>query len=215
MNDFLYGYITGISQVIIGYPLDTIVVYKQTGKNINNITFKNLFNGIKYPLLSNGFISSICFGLNYNIYNYTNNHYVSGGITGFVTSFIISPIELYKIRSQRLLNTNIHIFTGLNVTIIKKILSSACYFGIYNTIQKYNDNPLISGGITGCISNFIGYPFDVVKTRIQCGEIMTIKKIFYIKNLWNGISFSLTRALIVNSVGFYIFEKIRGYPLNP
>ena len=209
MNDFFSGYMTGISQVIIGYPLDTIIIYKQTGKSLNTLKLNNIFNGIKYPLVFSGFINSISFGCNYNIYSHTNNHYVSGAITGFITSFIINPIELYKVRSQRLLPTNIHLFTGLRFTMLRETVASGSYFGIYNTLQKYNDNPLISGGITGCCSWLISYPIDVIKTRVQCGEKMTLHKIIHLKNRWNGISFCLLRALIVNSMGFYVFDNLR------
>ena len=211
MNDFINGYITGISQVIIGYPLDTMVVYRQSGKKINSIKFKTIFYGIKYPLLSNGFITSISFGLSYKIYKYTDNHYISGAITGFATSFIISPIEFYKIRSQRLLPINISIFTGLQYTIFKKIISSSIYFGLYNTLQPKIDNVLISGGITGCLSNLISYPIDVIKTQAQCGKNIAIKTIFNRNIICNGILLSLTRSFIVNSVGFYIFEKLKNH----
>ena len=209
MNDFICGYMTGISQVIIGYPLDTMIVYKQTGKNLNTITFKNLFNGIKYPVVSSGLINSLTFGSNYNIYKYTNNHYISGAITGLISSIFISPIELYKIRAQRLLPMNISRFTGLRFTMMREIIATASYFGLYNTLQDKNNNPLLSGGITGCLSWLISFPIDVIKTRVQCGEKMTLHKIIHLKNRWNGLSFCLIRAAIVNSVGFYIFEKLR------
>ena len=132
-------------------------------------------------------------------------------MTGFLTSFIISPIELYKIRSQRLLPTNISIFTGLKYTILKKIISSSIYFGLYNTLQPTINNPLISGGITGCLSNFTSYPIDVIKTRVQCGENIIINNIFNRNIICNGILLSLTRSFLVNSIGFYIFEKLRMY----
>ena len=209
MNDFICGYMTGISQVIIGYPLDTMIIYKQTGKSLNTIKFKTLFNGIKYPIVFSGFINSICFGSNYSIYKYTNNHYISGAITGLISSIFISPIELYKIRSQRLLPMNMPLFTGLRFTMMREIIATGSYFGLYNTLQQNNNNPLISGGITGCISWLVCYPIDVIKTRVQCGEKMTLHKIIHLKNRWNGLSFCLTRALIVNSVGFYVFEKLR------
>ena len=209
MNDFISGYVTGISQIIIGYPLDTMIVYKQSGRNINTIKLKNIFYGIKYPLFSSGFINSLSFGLNYNTFKYTNNHYISGAISGFLTSFIMSPIELYKIRSQRLLPINISIFTGLRYTISREIIGSSSYFGLYNTLQPKIDNALISGGITGCFAWAITYPIDVIKTRVQCGEIMTSEDIILLKNRWNGISFCLTRAILVNSIGFYVFDNIK------
>ena len=113
MDKFYSGYTSGITQVIIGYPLDTIIVYIQSEKNINNIKLKNIYKGVKYSLFTCGLISGLSFGINYNINKYINNYYISGGITGLLTSIVITPVELYKIRSQKLLSSkNINIFTG-------------------------------------------------------------------------------------------------------
>ena len=207
MIEFYSGFMSGIAQTIVGFPLDTIVVYKQTEQNINKIKLKNLYNGFQYPLFSYGLITSLCFGMNHNIFKYTHNHYISGGITGLITSIIISPVELYKIRLQKLKHTNINPFIGLKVTSVRELISSSVYFGLYNTLIDNNMNMFISGGITGCLCWIASYPIDVIKTRIQSGECKTINEGIKMKNLWNGISVCLCRAFIVNAVGFYTYEK--------
>ena len=211
MIEYYSGFMSGIAQIIIGYPMDTIIVYKQTGLDINDIKFKNIYKGIQYPLFTYGLISSLCFGINNNIYQYINNHFLSGGITGLITSIIISPIELYKIRSQKLKKNNVNPFVGLKVTSTREFISSSLYFGLYNTLIDNNINTFISGGITGCISWISSYPIDVIKTRIQSGECKTITESIQMKNLWRGISVCLYKAFIVNAIGFYTYEKSKKY----
>ena len=211
MIEFYSGFLSGIAQTIVGYPLDTIIVYKQTGLDINNIKFKNIYKGVQYPLFSYGLITSLCFGINNKIYTYTQNHYISGGITGVITSIIISPMELYKIRSQKLKNININPFVGLKVTVARELISTTVYFGLYNTLINNNINPFVAGGITGCMSWISCYPIDVIKTRIQSGECRTVTESIKMKNLWRGISVCLYRAFIVNAIGFYTYEQSKKF----
>ena len=211
MIEFYSGFISGIAQIIIGFPLDTIIVYKQTGQNINNIKLKYIYKGIQYPLLSYGLINSLCFGMNYNIHKYTLNHYISGAITGLFTSIIISPMELYKIRSQKLKHKYINPFTGLHVTSVRESISTSLYFGLYNTLIDQNINMFISGGLSGSISICFCFPIDVIKTRIQSSECKTIYESIKMKNLLRGISVCFCRSFIVNAVGFYIYENSKNF----
>ena len=215
MIEFYSGFIAGLAQTIVGFPLDTIIVYKQTGKNISNIKLKNIYKGVQYPLISNGLINSACFGLNYNIYKYTHNHYISGAITGIITSIMISPMELYKIRAQKLNRNYINPFTGLHVTTIRELISTSLYFGLYNTFIDKNINTFIAGGIAGSISMCFCFPIDVIKTRIQSSECKTINESIKMKNLLRGISVCFYRAFIVNAVGFYIFENSKKFYVSP
>ena len=80
-NTFLAGFLTGSIQTIIGHPLDTLKVLLQTN-NKNNIKFTGLYNGLKYPLLTQSCVSSVLFGSfnyfkNYNLNN-LNVEYVVG-----------------------------------------------------------------------------------------------------------------------------------------
>ena len=50
MDDhFLMGSIIGITQTIVGHPLDTLKIRSQN--NISRHLFKNLYNGVSYPLM--------------------------------------------------------------------------------------------------------------------------------------------------------------------
>tara|TARA_B110001452_G_scaffold224588_1_gene198222 strand:+ start:2034 stop:2717 length:684 start_codon:yes stop_codon:yes gene_type:complete len=216
-SDIIPGFFAGISQTIIGYPFDTAVIYKQTEKNIRDIKLKYLYRGVQFPLLFNGIISSVCFSMDHNIYNYTkknnisDNHYLSGAITGLTTSIIICPIELYKIRMQKLKTIKLldNPFIGLRITIIREFIASGSYFGLYNYLINNELNSFTAGGITGCVSWVISYPIDVVKTRLQSGECNTILQGIKMKNLWSGISLCLFRAYIVNAVGFCVYEYFK------
>ena len=216
-SDIIPGFFSGIVQTIIGYPFDTIIVHKQTGRNISNIQVKYLYRGVQFPLLSNGIISSICFSLDHNIYNYTraynisDNHYLSGAITGLTTSIIICPIELYKIRMQKLQAIRFfkNPFIGLRITIMRELLASSSYFGFYNYLIDNNTTIFMAGGISGCASWVVSYPMDVIKTRIQSGECKTILQGYKKYNLFNGLYISLFRAFLVNAFGFYVYEHLK------
>ena len=203
MKEYYAGFVTGISQVIIGYPLDTYIIYKQINKTLN---YKNIYKGFQYPLLTSSIINSISFGLTNNLNKKINNFYLSGFISGILTSFIICPIELYKIRTQSLKKINIKIFTGLKNTIMRESIGSSIYFGLYNSSREKNIPILISGGISGVISCLLCYPFDTIKTRIQSGEFNNTIDAFKHGNLYKGLKISLFRALIINSSTFYIYN---------
>ena len=77
-----------------------------------------------------------------------------------------------------------------------------------NEYIKGEMNILLSGGIAGSLSWLLTYPFDVIKTRIQSGECSSIVKSFKMGNLFKGLRICLLRSFIVNSIGFFIYEKI-------
>ena len=67
-------------------------------------------------------------------------------------------------------------------------------------------NPLLAGGIAGLLSWTFTYPVDVVKSRIQSGKSINYHEAIRKKNLWKGYSFCAGRAIVVNSLGFYIYD---------
>lgn len=203
MKEYSAGFITGISQVIIGFPLDTYIIYKQINKKLN---YKNIYKGVQYPLLTSSIINSISFGLTNNLNKQINNFYLSGLCSGILTSFIICPIELYKIRTQSLKKINISIFTGFKNTLIRESIGSSMYFGVYNSCRDKDISVFGSGGLAGIISCFLCYPFDTIKTRIQSGEFNTTIDAFKYGNLYKGLKVSLLRAFIINSSSFCIYN---------
>ena len=101
MNDnnykyFISGSLSGFSQIIVGHPIDTIKIWNQVNIK-HSYNFKNLYSGIKYPLISNIFITSGIFGFYNYSYNKTKNNFLSGFISGLLVSPIINISDIYKL----------------------------------------------------------------------------------------------------------------------
>ena len=54
---------------------------------------------------------------------------------------------------------------------------------------------------------FLTYPLDSIKTRVQ-NENITLLNAFNKGHLYNGLTVCLLRSFFVNSIGFFIYEKI-------
>jgi hypothetical protein len=192
--------IIGCLQTIISHPIDTIKI-----KTINNhnINIKQLFYGIKYPLFGNIITSNLMFGTNQYIYNnYINNYYQSGFLAGIISSTIITPIELYKIKNQLRIN-QCKLFTGIIPTTIHRSIMGSLFFGSYNSLRQNDIHPFYSGALSGFISNTITHPIDVIKTRIQSNN----KNLY--KNIYKGLLISNIRIMTIHAVGgILIYDNI-------
>ena len=58
------------------------------------------------------------------------------------------------------------------------------------------------------VSWLFTYPLDTIKTRIQGRVSSSIKEALKMGSLFSGITLCMIRAFIVNSVGFYTYEKL-------
>jgi solute carrier family 25 (mitochondrial carnitine/acylcarnitine transporter), member 20/29 len=241
-NEWLKGSIIGITQTFFGYPLDTIKTRLQfyTNNNTNhisnfkhNIYTKNLYFGVKYPLVINCIYNSFLFG----IFNISNNHFnnifLSGFISGSISSTILTPFELLKIQSQQgyninkslLYNNNLHfsnkvklLYRGYKYTFFRESFGSAIYFYSYYKFKENNYSNFISGGFSGVLSWILTYPIDTIKTRYQSIQLLpnsnnnisqnNLNNIWRVKGLWNGISFCIIRAFLINGITFSLYENL-------
>lgn len=62
------GALVGATQVLIGHPLDTLKVWHQTRSTPKIITPIKLYRGITPPLMINGMVHSIFFGVSHKAY---------------------------------------------------------------------------------------------------------------------------------------------------
>lgn len=210
MDSFIAGSISGFFQIIVGHPLDTYKVWLQTNQ-INKIkpNLNNLYRGIRYPLYSNCLLTSILFCSNDYVSGYCKNQWITGAFSGIATSIICCPVDVFKITSQNKVLRNISYIRGYTPTLYREILGNSIYFGGYDYLyNKTKYSSFVSGGLAGVASWFITHPIDTVKTRIQSYRVDTIKQALLLGNIWNGVGFSITRAFIVNSVGFYVYQNI-------
>ena len=212
-NNFIKGFLSGAVQTLSGHPLDTIKVLSQNKKtNPKNIFSKNItkyYRGVYYPLVLNSFIVGIQF----------NTFYSYGNLAcGLTSGLILTPFDYYKtyeqVNNKRIifpknLNQlkNFNFPRGYNITILRETIALSIYFNSYEYMKKNNLGILFSGGMAGCLSWLFSYPIDTIKTRFQLGY--SYKESFYMGNLWRGLSVTLGRAWIVNSLGFYFAELIK------
>jgi len=227
-KEYLYGNIFGISQVIVGYPFDTLKTNIQNGQTIKLFLHnpKLLYRGVTVPLVMTSLGTSIMFG-NYEYFcSKTGNNFLGGMITGVIGSFIITPFDYRKnhlqtasrnITSQLSSHRSLPLsqliklyYTGLGYTIARETISMPVYFTTYEYLSTVT-NPFLAGGIAGMTSWFITYPIDTMKTRKQLNKDKNIKILELIKqgNLYNGLSITLLRAFIVNSTCFYLYEFVK------
>ena len=94
------------------------------------------------------------------------------------------------------------------MTTLRESISSGVYFSSYYGLKDSNIPIFISGGLAGCLSWLTTYPIDTIKTKYQINHKINISTILRTQPLWNGISFCLLRAFLVNSTSFLIYEKI-------
>ena len=241
MNEYILGNVFGLSQVIIGYPFDTLKTNLQNKQSIKPFITKPLllYRGVKFPLFMNCIGVSFMFG-NYDYFlKMTDSRLLSGMATGFISGFLITPFDYRKIQMQ-MIHNNLNIlnnlnslnnsnnsnnnklfynykkyFNGLIFTLSREIISVPTYFITFNYLNnelKYNS--FISGGIAGVSSWFISYPLDTLKTRKQLFNTLNIYQLIKIGPLYNGLTITLVRAFIVNSVCFTIYDKLKNLIIN-
>ena len=225
-KSYYYGIIIGSSQAIVGYPLDVLKSNLQFSRqnNIVNIfktkkNVKNIFRGVGYPIIGLSIINSSVFGLYESFYKYTNNHFTSGMLSGGLSSVLITPFEVCKIklqtdktnRLQLFKNgfSNISLYRGFPLTIFLEGVSCGIYFSSYNYLKEKNINSFLSGGIAGVLSWTLIYPVDTIKTRIQSDNelkyLEAIKKNCYFR----GYKMCIIRGFLVNGVSFYLYDYLK------
>lgn len=209
-KSFIAGSVTGVIEVVLGYPLDTIKV------NLQNMTFditklkpQYLYNGCMYPLLTNSIIISLEFG----IFNYfRNNNYsitTSGMLAGVATSMVMAPIDKFKIKKQILSSSYIYKnpYKGFQYVMLREVPATALYFNSYYYFKE-KTSVMVAGGLAGIITWGITFPLDVLKTRMQSESYKTLKDALFFKGIYRGIVPCLVRAICINSVSFYIYENM-------
>ena len=208
--------LSGSLHILIGYPFDTIKSLRQSSSFIDtkNMSYKRLFQGIKYPLMQTSLINSTCFGLNNYFLNKIENKNMSHLLTAVTSTVILTPFDKYKIMSQYNLQYTISIkniinsFKYFHVVCVCEIPSTFLYFYTYYKLKEHNFPIFISGGFAGISSWVFTYPFDTIKTRLQNNSCNSIKQAMKQGGLCNGLTICLFRSFIVNGVNFYCYNKM-------
>ncbi len=213
MNDFFAGAISGLAQITVGHPFDTAKVRIQNNDSIKSLHIKHYFRGIQYPLMSSIIINGMLFDIYSRLYKKTNNSIFSGAIAGFITSPIIYLFDVAKTKRQLGEKNTIKDFyksRGFPVTILRECVAFSSYFSTFHYLKQNNFDTLVSGGFAGLMNWTISYPIDVIRNR-QVGKNMTFTQAYNMGHLWKGYPICAVRAILVNSVGFLVYEECMKY----
>lgn len=232
MSEFLAGCASGCLQSLIGHPLDTLKVIKQTSLPVKNATKKyissnknlfslNLYRGVSYPTMMSMLTAGLIFDTNARIYKRFNSHYKSGFITGFCIAPIMYFFDTGKIYHQTYVkkgngNKKIQLFpyrqflkgNGLVATFGRESLATSLYIGVYFDLAE-KTSPLIAGGTAGLASWGISYPVDVIKTRQMNDCSLSFLNAAKQGYLWRGFGVCALRAILVNAAGFWAYDYVK------
>lgn len=212
MNEYLAGGISGIAQVIVGYPLDTIKILHQNNMRVSIKECLN-YKGARYPLNVSLISNTLVLGLSNNLKKTNDNMFMNGSISGFLLSPFVYVFDIKKINIQANKNNKIYDYIfkyrciGLPMTISRETIGYGIYMYIYNKMKDNNYNTFISGGVAGVCNWTITYPIDVIKNR-QLANKTSIKKSYNMGHFMKGYKYCLLRGFIVNSIVLSSYEYI-------
>lgn len=195
-----FGAISGICGKIIEFPFDTIKVRLQSSSSktptwnmisqtyLNEGIFKGFYQGIKGPLMGASLENAVLFTTYNASLHYMKQHLgnitlvhkcISGGISGFVISFILAPIELVKCRLQviNLMEPEIKLQrSSLDANVIKQIIHNDGILGLWkglgSTLMREVNGTAIWFGTYGLTSDYFEskWPGSQVNS-LMCGGL--------------------------------------------
>jgi solute carrier family 25 carnitine/acylcarnitine transporter 20/29 len=232
-NNYAKGAVSGMFGIILSQPVDSIKTHYQVNSTQKfKYNLKNFYRGVSSPLIGVGLEKAMVFGT----YNYLKNNLnysipISGAISGFVASAIVTPYERIKILKQtnQIITINTfkpsYIFKGMGATFTREVPGFAIYFSTYEYLKnKYFTSlnkdisipaSFVFGGISGSMAWIFIYPQDRIKTIIQSniGDKLSIgniiKKTYEVgglKHFYSGFSFAIGRAILLHSGTFTMME---------
>lgn len=261
INNLIAGGIAGMAGVIVGHPFDSIKVrYQMAGTRSSAATtaaqsfggISSLFRGIGAPVTMAALVNATIFTTygessrlwDRHVDNSSSNilpkQLVCGTATGFVSSIIMSPTELVKIKMQTQISgseTSYRnsldaarsilstygikgFYRGFVPTCLRQCPGFAVYFGCYGRIKDQLkggvEHPwlpsIIAGGVAGSLSWAVVYPIDLVKSRIQALPLSTTTKSE--RSIWNVAKAVVQQQgwrSLYRGMGITVF---RAFPVN-
>jgi hypothetical protein len=236
IKNYLSGFISGTSAILVSHPIDTIKTNYQERLPIKP-DLRHLYRGIGAPLLGIGLEKALVFGTYDTMYKNTQSHTLSGAISGLTASFIVTPYERIKIllqtnkkHSKGITLSPRYLFQGLGATFYREVPGFAIYFSTYNYLKDNTQltegrsittmESFVYGGISGAWSWVFIYPQDRIKTHIQSTTSRCIslsqglRDIIAdggIRGLYRGFHFALLRAIPLHATAFMVNEKCKEY----
>jgi solute carrier family 25 carnitine/acylcarnitine transporter 20/29 len=211
--------------------------------------FGRLYKGVQSPLTGLTLMNILCFSSNAQARRFigeetTMQLAAAGGVAGAFASLAESPIDLIKCQLQvrgELYNgfvdcaktvTRQHgiagLYQGMSATLLRNIQGNAFYFGIFETLCRYDPHrsasTILAAGAIGGIGYWgLAYQFDVVKTRLQSQSLVRSEQEFTglvdafrkiharsgLRGFFIGYTPCMVRAVPANAATFYAYSVVR------
>jgi len=210
MRDIKTGLIAGSTQIIIGYPLDTIKTLIQNKINWRNLKILDFYRGAQYRLPLAVSKNSIIFPSHKYAKEYTNSNILAGAFAGITVSPVQYFFDVIKIKKQTLEPLKLSTFKnnyGKYSVLNKEMFGMSAYFSTYHYIKEKNYSPFFSGSFAGIMSWLTSYPLDTIRSR-QISQNIKMKEAIKLGKLYKGILPCLARAAITNGCIWTIVEKM-------
>eukprot|EP00931_Biecheleriopsis_adriatica_P076873 TRINITY_DN50534_c0_g1_i1.p1 TRINITY_DN50534_c0_g1~~TRINITY_DN50534_c0_g1_i1.p1 ORF type:complete len:270 (-),score=33.84 TRINITY_DN50534_c0_g1_i1:141-950(-) len=189
----MYGTVTGVSCVMVGYPLDTVKVRLQMGHSVNPQLFAKPYRGIVSPLLA----VSPSWSANFLMYGFAmkclssdslSSVMVAGGFAGLGFAVAVCPFEMLKCNTQgsqtplgevyrklRAEHGPSILYRGFGACACRDVGQGAAYYGFAEFFGRSawlqatfgEQAPFVVGMLTGLGHCHVELPFDCIKTRMQ------------------------------------------------
>ena len=198
----------GITQMVVGHPIDTVKTLIQNKMPWKNLSMKGYYSGYQAPFLMSLGFNGIVFPSHEYFYKKTKSHVVSGAISGAIVTPVVYLSEVIKIGQQTGLKDKYKAFRtmkGLGSIFVRETAALSIYFSSFHFFKDRGHNSFISGGASGFLNWGLTYPVDVIKTRLIAQDI-SLKEALKQGDLHKGIGFTLLRAVLVNSCIFHTYE---------
>ena len=242
--DFVAGWCSGAASVIALQPVDTILTRTQAGVLAWNTNHgvQALWKGsspmitavpVQNALLMGGYGVGQKYAAQYAP-NYKLTAVFIGGCTGGVLqSFLMAPVEGVKVSQQvqgSSLSNALQRFSlsrGLGATLLRDGIPHGVWFASYEVCKEWMMEsqsmdgvtvPLVSGAVAAATAWAVGYPADLIKTRIQAGSdtgiLQTAQLIVKEGNgsylaLYRGFGMKLVRSVPGSMIGFTVYEFVK------
>jgi hypothetical protein len=213
MNDFINAGIANSVQMAIGYPLDTAKVWIQSNQQLKPMTIRNLYSGIKYPLIGQGAATALCFSsYNYGIEQGVNP-FLSALFSGFAISLVAVPVEILKITKQYEPCSNVQWSKHYKQCLIPVAMRETLFITSFLNLQRYfrdetEVSPLAYGAICSATSWILTYPLDTYKTN-QILFHSLVKQVTKRPLFDIGLAYSLFRVSLGGSIFMTVYNWLQ------
>jgi hypothetical protein len=213
--------------VVVGHPLDTVKVHMQTGGRHGGVTHAvravarrgTFYAGWRPALAANASENAILFGC-YGLWSPAVGPAISGGLSAFVTSVALCPIELYKVRAQArhaaigVATAPPRLFAALGATMLREVPGNIAFFGTYESMVGMGLHASISGGFAGVAFWLVALPADNVKTHQQVHQTSFVGAVGAVARgggFYRGLMPATLRAFPSNAALFWGVAAVKGY----